>query len=109
MSDYSRGHWYLQKYAKNLLLQKGHKENEIIWGYTVRVNNKKRYYIDIVGINKQGIVFIECGHITAKNKKCREEKVEFIKKRCDVFIHLSYEILDKLEKLGEETFEKGIE
>ena len=58
-----KSHDILKKRAKQELLKKGYKNNEIFSEYHIKIN-KKEYVIDLVGISqKLGKTGIECGII----------------------------------------------
>ncbi len=86
MSKGKTAHLLLKKQAKNILRNMGFNDNEILYEkkiFTIK-GRKFGYVIDVVGIKKDSVIFIECGTITNKNNK------KGLKKHCDKLIHLPY-------------------
>lgn len=68
-------HQELKKQAVNILKSKGFSANEIKQEF-----KWKRFIIDVVAINDQKKIFIECGQIQLKKFKnlCKQKEAEFI-------------------------------
>lgn len=72
-------HDLLKEKGKNILLNMGFKENEIFEEYKY-----ESYVIDVIGINEDKKVLIECGKII-------KSKYDILKNGPDKFIHLPYD------------------
>ncbi len=76
-------HLKLKEQARQILLNKGFTKNEIMTEY-----KWERYIIDIVAINKQKRIFIECGFI----KLSKHNNLNRLKDKLNFeYIHLPYE------------------
>ena len=85
MGEEKQKHLILKKEAKKILLEEGFKEEEIYFEKKIFIKKNSRvgFVIDVVGINNEKRIFIECGNTTDK-------KLKEIINYCDKFIYLPY-------------------
>lgn len=76
-------HLLLKERAKEILFEKGFKEDEIYFEYRIPRNNGFFYRVDVIGIKNNLKVAIECGN-------CETEKIEDLHSFCDEVLHLKY-------------------
>lgn len=86
MSKGGRLHREIKRQAREILLEKGFKENEISEEFKVRIG-RRNLIVDMVGISVNGIVAIECGSVSDR------DKLSILRSEFDEVIHLPY--LDK--------------
>ena len=77
-------HKLFKQHAKQILKNEGFKDSEIFFEYSIKLKNNRHILIDVVGINNQKKVFIECGNLVLK------DRLGTLKKYCDEFIYLPY-------------------
>jgi len=78
-----RRHEKLREKAKQILLDKGFKSNEIHDEYTVTEQNGTWLVVDVVGDNNKQKIAIECGNIGFN-------RIEKLKQYFDEVIHIPY-------------------
>ncbi len=71
-------HKELVEKARKILIEKGFTEEEIFKEYSLKLKDGSTKRLDIVGINKERIIGIECGGLTREIKDIEEVLDEFI-------------------------------
>jgi Holliday junction resolvase len=91
----SKAHRDLKRKAVKWLKQEhGFQEKDIHKEYTIG-----RYLVDVVGKNKEKIVAVECGSLSG-NRKDKQERVKYLKQKCDHYERYSFVRTDYTRKEG---------